>query len=315
MKVFRIIITSLLIAWMALIFCLSAESAAESSGTSGRLITAVIRFFYSKFDEMSSADKLALIESFQFFVRKAAHFSLYGVLGALSYASVVTYKKLSFAFKFLLSGMICLLYSVSDEIHQYYVPGRSCELTDVLIDLAGALLAITLLAMIIRKVKSRKNTDFDYKAEKKRKKAYALSEDNIADLSSELEDVKYENKLLRARIEELKEEMILKEQEVEEIKTQTVKKPLQISPEKEMGAKSIGRIIVSAAKYCNQLSGLAENKDIKELVNLILGRTEVAKAEILNIITTDSSVEDMETKIKQEEIKAEDYFISVLGQI
>jgi len=99
------------------------------------------------------------------------------------------------------------------------------------------------------------------------------------------------------------------------VSAQEIEDLLVVPPEKEMGAKSIGRIIVSAAKYCNQLAGLAENKDIKELVNLILGRTEVAKAEILNIITTDSSVEDMEAKIKQEEIKAEDYFISVLGQI
>ena len=34
------------------------------------------------------------------------------------------------------------LYAVTDEVHQYFVPGRSCELRDVLVDTSGALTGI-----------------------------------------------------------------------------------------------------------------------------------------------------------------------------
>lgn len=44
----------------------------------------------------------------------------------------------------LLSWVFCILYAASDEIHQIFVPGRACMLTDVCIDSAGALLGIAL---------------------------------------------------------------------------------------------------------------------------------------------------------------------------
>jgi len=44
----------------------------------------------------------------------------------------------------------CFLYACSDEIHQLFVPGRSGKFTDVLIDSAGALLAV-LLCFLVKK--------------------------------------------------------------------------------------------------------------------------------------------------------------------
>jgi VanZ family protein len=37
-----------------------------------------------------------------------------------------------------LSLAICIIYAVSDELHQLFVPGRGCQLKDVIIDTAGA---------------------------------------------------------------------------------------------------------------------------------------------------------------------------------
>ena len=45
-----------------------------------------------------------------------------------------------------------VLYSVTDEIHQMFVPGRSCELRDVAIDSCGVATGI-LLCTIIKKWK------------------------------------------------------------------------------------------------------------------------------------------------------------------
>ena len=41
-------------------------------------------------------------------------------------------------FVYFLAMLIGLSYGVSDEIHQYFVPGRSCSLWDILADAIGA---------------------------------------------------------------------------------------------------------------------------------------------------------------------------------
>ncbi len=45
------------------------------------------------------------------------------------------------------STLFGLLYAISDEIHQLFVPGREASLTDVLIDLAGVLAAIIFIRL------------------------------------------------------------------------------------------------------------------------------------------------------------------------
>ena len=44
----------------------------------------------------------------------------------------------------------CALYAVSDEIHQLFVSGRSCQLTDVLLDSAGAFVGHLLYQLKLR---------------------------------------------------------------------------------------------------------------------------------------------------------------------
>ena len=76
----------------------------------------------------------------------------------------------------------------------------------------------------------------------------------------------------------------------------------------------IGKIVVSGAKYCNLLTALPENSITKEQVNLILGRTEVAKAEILKITENDMTFEDKKSAIDSKEKEAEEYFGSIMAQ-
>ena len=60
MKALRVISPVLLLGWMALIFMLSAETSAESSQTSGSVITVLARFLYPGFENLSAADKAQL---------------------------------------------------------------------------------------------------------------------------------------------------------------------------------------------------------------------------------------------------------------
>lgn len=150
LRTFRIAICLLLIGWMILIFSLSAETAETSSKTSGGFVSVIINILFPDFEELSENTQLELRETFQFIIRKAAHFTIYTILGGLAFLSIFTYKKLPFWSRSLSSAAFCLLYAVSDEIHQLLVPGRSGEIRDVFIDFCGALLGIAVLILTFK---------------------------------------------------------------------------------------------------------------------------------------------------------------------
>ena len=81
-----------------------------------------------------------------FIVRKFAHFFEYAVLGFLiGCALFLSRRRFS-----PITAVICsALYSISDEIHQYFVPGRACRIFDVGVDTLGALTGTLILALII----------------------------------------------------------------------------------------------------------------------------------------------------------------------
>lgn len=70
-----------------------------------------------------------------FWVRKTAHFMIFGTLSlTFFYGLYKNYNKNPFLFAFFMS----FFYAISDEFHQYFVPGRSADWKDVLIDSFGA---------------------------------------------------------------------------------------------------------------------------------------------------------------------------------
>ena len=131
---------------MLVIFCFSAQNADQSSGTSGGFAKFLAKILYRYFNTIDKPSQDILINKCQFIVRKTAHFTVYATLGILTYMAVRISK---FKFSYLISSVICLAYAVSDEIHQYFVPGRSCELRDVFIDFSGSVLGIILIAIIL----------------------------------------------------------------------------------------------------------------------------------------------------------------------
>jgi VanZ family protein len=77
-----------------------------------------------------------------------AHFALYLVLGALllrAIARPVSTRRL------LLPMVIGALYAASDELHQYFVPGRQADMFDFIIDVAGLAFGILLVQYFFSK--------------------------------------------------------------------------------------------------------------------------------------------------------------------
>lgn len=149
MKVLKCILAALpAVLCMLLIFSFSAEPAVKSSQTSGGTIRILLESFYSKFDSLSSSEQLELIENLQFLARKSAHFTIYAALGFFVSTALLPYS-IKTGSKFIVAAVISALYAVSDEIHQYFVPGRACQLRDVLIDCAGITAGIAVYCVFL----------------------------------------------------------------------------------------------------------------------------------------------------------------------
>lgn len=127
---------ALIIIWMALIFHMSSEVAGTSSARSDEIVRTIHSIGVN-----APADLLT------FLVRKAAHISAYFILGILIFNLLKEYdlaiKKMIFA-----SIAMAMLYACTDEIHQIFVPGRSGEVRDVLIDTAGAAAGVVVYAAL-----------------------------------------------------------------------------------------------------------------------------------------------------------------------
>lgn len=135
----RIILWGLVLIWMGVIFCFSAGNGDESGDLSRFVIRSVAQIVIPAFNEMPAAQQESTISDLQYGVRKAAHFSVYLVLGVLCTAALSQHP-LNDMIRFLAAAGICVLYAVFDEIHQLFVNGRSGQILDVAIDSAGALL-------------------------------------------------------------------------------------------------------------------------------------------------------------------------------
>lgn len=166
----------LALAWMGVIFYMSANNADDSGEMSGGLIRRVLLILFGHADQ-------SLIDSLDHPVRKLAHFTEYAVLGVL-YANVIraacglrepaarcgsasadtaeaapaapaapvapassAYERKMPAF---LAGawVFGVLYAISDEYHQSWVPGRSMQFSDVCIDASGVFAGLVLFRVV-----------------------------------------------------------------------------------------------------------------------------------------------------------------------
>ncbi|GGA78961.1 VanZ family protein [Ornithinibacillus halotolerans] len=130
-KVFSIIIV---IFWMALIFFFSHQPGEQSGELSDGITAMLIGMLHVV---IPGAEDIIT----GLFIRKLAHFSVYFMLAILLMNAFrcfqVTVKK-----SIIPAFIISVLYAISDEVHQAFIPGRGPQVTDVLLDSAGALVGI-----------------------------------------------------------------------------------------------------------------------------------------------------------------------------
>ena len=130
----KIVAWILLLFWMSLIFFMSNQPADISDGQSD-LVIKVFSYIGIELDDYFG--NLA-----SFVVRKGAHFTEYFILYLLSYNLNKNYFSKDAK---LFSIIFVFLYACSDELHQFFIPGREMHIRDVIIDTSGGLFGYLIL--------------------------------------------------------------------------------------------------------------------------------------------------------------------------
>jgi VanZ family protein len=118
--------------WGALIFTLSTSS--FSAANTAKIIDPILRFLIPGISAAS-------VQVGHMLTRKAAHFTEYGILFWLLVRGPMAERPY-------LALMLCVVYALTDEGHQVFVPGRTASLYDVALDSSGALFSHFLTTLI-----------------------------------------------------------------------------------------------------------------------------------------------------------------------
>lgn len=137
-----------LIVWISFIFYNSLQSGSVSGEASNRITNQV----YNIFTKLNINVNILTLHTY---IRKIAHFFEYLILGILVYKVLSEFNLYKGSAKILLiSFLLCFVVAITDETIQYFVPGRSGQLTDVLIDMLGSGVAL----LIVKGAKYRYNS-------------------------------------------------------------------------------------------------------------------------------------------------------------
>ena len=155
-KLWKIVSVMLVVLWMVMIFVMSNFPAEVSDQQSGVVVELAKKIFNI------SAEQPELLDNLMTIVRKCGHAFEYFVLGVLLLNMLRQFwlakRKGEWARYWYLVVVGASIYAVTDEVHQAFVPGRSCELRDIIIDTVAAGMGVGVVMLIRRLTKARAKT-------------------------------------------------------------------------------------------------------------------------------------------------------------
>ena len=135
-KLMRLTIITIL--WGLVIFSFSLQSGDESGKLSGGIVAWVVGLFFP--------EDFAHIELVHFFVRKAAHFTEYFILGILL---SLTVREAKWNRPLLKAWALGTLVACCDETIQLFSDGRAGMITDVMLDSSGVFTGCVILMLSV----------------------------------------------------------------------------------------------------------------------------------------------------------------------
>ena len=131
MKKTKYFIPSILL--MILIFSFSNQTGNESSSLSGQIVQWIQINLHISIPEL--------------IIRKGAHMSEYALL-TMTFIYGFYKSELKQFQIYSYSLLACFLYACTDEFHQLFIGGRAGQITDVLIDTSGGILALVFVYIL-----------------------------------------------------------------------------------------------------------------------------------------------------------------------
>ena len=152
----KFFLPTLLIFQMLFIFTMSSFGHTSSDAQSNLFVDFIAQNFPHVRHGLEN--NLISLSTLIFLVRKTAHFTEYAILGSLFFINLRNTPKDLIKRPLVMSILFSLLYACTDELHQIFVPGRSAQFRDILIDTLGASFGATITYLTIKlfaKVKAR----------------------------------------------------------------------------------------------------------------------------------------------------------------
>ena len=156
----QIVFLVLSVLFAVMIFCFSARNGVESTEDSYTVGMEFGRIIHPDFKNWPEEAQLAFAAKVDHPIRKLAHATEYAVFAMLLcgvWLDARRKRKLSALFAWGTATM----YAATDEFHQLFVPGRSGQAKDVLLDSCGAAVGVLILmfaATLIRFIRKKHGT-------------------------------------------------------------------------------------------------------------------------------------------------------------
>jgi len=134
-------------AYLLMIYLLSHQT----GHTSNEISQGIIRRIIGKlFDITGKELTYDMLDTINYLFRKFLHFTEYMILAMLFYCMLKNLP-LGIQKRLVFSVLPAVIYSVSDEFHQLFVPNRTGQISDIIIDSSGALIGALLMYLLERR--------------------------------------------------------------------------------------------------------------------------------------------------------------------
>ncbi|TDP50349.1 VanZ family protein [Aminicella lysinilytica] len=155
MKKYLLIIP--VIIFMVGITYFSSQDVVQSTDFSTSVSIRIYSMIDPGFKDLPEAEQMTKAYAVDENMRHVGHCTEYFLLRMVVYIALRK-KRRSFLWTF----AICACFAAGDEIHQYFVPGRACQLSDWVIDMIGVMVLLG-IAWAVRRRREKLDELFDVK--------------------------------------------------------------------------------------------------------------------------------------------------------
>ena len=147
------------LSWFAVLLCifaiylLSSQPASYSNSNSKGIVASVVETTVKLTKAgITEPEKWKLIDSINSVAREYMHGVVFLVLGLLAQNAVAQSGTKGMK-AIAISLAICVIYGITDEIHQLFVPGRAFQISDFVMDSIGSIIGIVPVWFLYNRVR------------------------------------------------------------------------------------------------------------------------------------------------------------------